>query len=57
VKIAASVAALAQPGEIVVTRTVKDLLVGSGISLTDRGRHSLSEIPDEWSPFAVSSSC
>ena len=48
VHIAARVAALAGPAEILVTRTVKDLVVGSGISFADRGTHSLKGIPDEW---------
>ncbi len=45
--------ALAGPAEILVTRTVKDLVVGSGISFSDRGTHSLKGIPDEWPLFAA----
>ncbi len=52
--IAGRVAALAQPAEILVSRTVKDLVAGSGISFTDRGTHKLNELDDEWPLFAVS---
>jgi pimeloyl-ACP methyl ester carboxylesterase len=48
-----SVAALAQPAEILVSRTVKDLVAGSGISFTGRGNHKLAGLPDEWPLFAV----
>jgi class 3 adenylate cyclase len=51
--IAAQVVALARPAEILVTRTVKDLVVGSGISFTGRGVHELGGIPDQWPLFAV----
>jgi len=47
------VAALAQPAEILVSRTVKDLVAGSGISFTGRGNHKLEGHPDEWPLFAV----
>lgn len=46
-------AARAQPAEILVSRTVKDLVVGTGISFTDRGLHELSGVPDQWQLFAV----
>jgi pimeloyl-ACP methyl ester carboxylesterase len=46
-------AALARPGEVLASRTVKDLVVGSGISFTDRGTHELPGVPDQWSVFAV----
>ena len=51
--IATAIAALAQPGEILVTRTVTDLVVGSGISFADRGLHGLAGVPDRWPLFAV----
>jgi class 3 adenylate cyclase len=54
VHIGARIAALAAPGEILVSRTVKDLIAGSGISLTDSGAHALKGIPDEWHLYAVS---
>jgi class 3 adenylate cyclase len=53
VDIAAAIAALARPGEILVSRTVTDLVIGSGISFADRGIHGLSGIPDRWPLFAV----
>ena len=53
VHIGARIAALAGPGEILVSRTVKDLVTGSGIALQDRGTHSLKGVPDAWQVFAV----
>jgi class 3 adenylate cyclase len=53
VHIGARVAAVARPGEILVSRTVKDLVAGSGIELDDRGEHELKGIPGEWQLFAV----
>jgi class 3 adenylate cyclase len=53
VDIAMRVATLARPAEILVSRTVKDLVVGSGISLAERGAHALTGIPDQWQLFAV----
>jgi class 3 adenylate cyclase len=49
----ARVAALAGPGEVFVSGTVKDLIAGSEITLTDRGVHELKGIPGEWRVFAV----
>jgi class 3 adenylate cyclase len=53
VHIAARVQAVARPGEMLVTRTVKDLVVGAEIPFVDRGLHGLKGIPDEWQLFAV----
>jgi class 3 adenylate cyclase len=53
VHIGARVAASAQPGNVVVSSTVKDLVAGSGISFVDRGEHALKGIPDRWRLFAV----
>jgi class 3 adenylate cyclase len=53
VHIAARVQAAARPGEMLVTRTVKDLVVGAEIPFVDRGLHGLKGIPDEWQLFAV----
>ena len=47
------VTAQAQPTEILVSRTVKDLVVGSGISFADRGSHELTGTADRWPLFAV----
>lgn len=55
VHIAARVMGEASPGEILASSTVKDLVVGSGITFTDRGTHALKGIPDEWRLFAVES--
>jgi class 3 adenylate cyclase len=48
VNIAARVCALAGPGEVLVTSTVRDLIAGSGVELTDRGAHTLKGVPGEW---------
>jgi class 3 adenylate cyclase len=52
VHIGARVATLASPGEVLVTRTVRDLVAGSGIPLEDRGTHSLKGVPEGWQLFA-----
>ena len=49
----ARVAALAAPGEVLVSSTVKDLVAGSGLRLAERGAHALKGVPDEWRLFAV----
>ena len=46
--IAARVSALAGPGEVLVSRTVKDLVAGSGLEFSERGAHELKGVPDEW---------
>lgn len=51
--IATSVAALARPSEILVSRTVKDLLTGSGIAFAARGSHQLAGAAGRWLLFAV----
>ena len=43
----------AQPSEVLVTRTVVDLVAGSGISFNDRGEHTLKGIPTAWQLFVV----
>jgi class 3 adenylate cyclase len=53
VHIASRVSALAGPSEVLVTGTVRDLVVGSGIVFDDRGRHKLKGVPDEWQVLAV----
>jgi class 3 adenylate cyclase len=50
---AARVSALAEPGELLVSRTVKDLVAGSGIQFSDRGAHTLKGVPDTWQLYAV----
>ncbi|HEX5038902.1 MAG TPA: adenylate/guanylate cyclase domain-containing protein [Candidatus Limnocylindria bacterium] len=53
VHIAARVLAMAEPGEVLVSRTVRDLVAGSGIGFTDRGTHRLKGVPDEWQLFGT----
>src|SRR5207344_2509824 len=53
VNIGARIGALAQPGEVLVSSTVKDLVVGSGIAFEDRGLHELRGVPGQWRVFAV----
>jgi class 3 adenylate cyclase len=53
VHIGARVAALARPGEVLVSATVKDLVAGSALSFQDRGIHSLKGVPGDWRLFAV----
>ena len=53
VHIGARVAAAAQPDEVLVSRTVADLVTGSGIPFRDRGSHTLKGVPGEWQLFAV----
>src|SRR4029453_278999 len=53
VHIAARVSASAQTDEVLVSSTVKDLVVGSGISFEDRGSHALKGVPGQWRLFAV----
>ena len=55
VHIGARVAALAGPGEVLVSRTVKDLVAGSGLQFEDRGSHTLKGVPDHWQLYAASS--
>ena len=53
VPIGARVAANAQPGEVLVSSTVKDLVAGSGIEFEDRGTRELKGVPGEWTLYAV----
>jgi class 3 adenylate cyclase len=53
VHIAARVAALAGPAEVVLSRTIADLVAGSGISFEDRGEYELKGVPGRWRLFAV----
>ena len=51
----ARVAAKAAPGEVLVSRTVKDLVAGSGIEFEERGTHQLKGLAGEWQLYGVSS--
>ncbi len=53
VHIGARVAAQAQPGEVLVSSTVKDLVAGAGIAFQDRGPQELRGVPGEWRLYAV----
>lgn len=55
VHIGARVAGLANPGEVLASSTVKDLVSGSGIVFEDRGAHALKGVPGEWRLFKVAS--
>jgi class 3 adenylate cyclase len=48
VSIGARVAAIADPGEVLATSTVKDLVAGSGLEFQDTGEHELKGVPDRW---------
>jgi class 3 adenylate cyclase len=56
VHIAARVVGRAAAREVLVSRTVKDLVVGSGIAFVDRGRHELKGVPDVWHLYALADS-
>jgi class 3 adenylate cyclase len=53
VHIGQRVSAIAGPGEVLVSRTVVDLVTGSGIEFEDRGEHDLKGVPRAWRLFAV----
>jgi class 3 adenylate cyclase len=53
VHLAARVSALAGPNEVLVSHTVKDLTIGSGIEFCDRGEYELKGAPGRWKLFAV----
>ena len=57
VHIAARVSARAEPQELLVSRTVKDLVAGSGIQFTDRGAHSLKGVPTPGSCMRPTPDC
>ena len=53
VDVGGRVAALASPGEVLVTRTVVDLVAGSGLRFADRGPQTLGEHLEDWHVYAV----
>ena len=53
VHVGARIAALARAGEVLVSSTVRDLVVGSGLRFNDRGLHSLKGVSDDWHLLAV----
>ena len=50
---ARAISSLAEPGEVLVSSTVRDLIVGSGQTLADRGERELKGLPGAWRVFAV----
>jgi class 3 adenylate cyclase len=55
VHIGARVSALAGPSDVLVSSTLRDLVIGSGLEFDDRGAHELKGVPGEWRLFAVAS--
>ena len=53
IHLAARVAALAKSGEVLVSRTVRDLVAGSGLEFTNRGVHKIRGFPEKWQLFSV----
>jgi class 3 adenylate cyclase len=53
VHISARIEALARPAEVLVSSTVKDLVIGSGLEFEDRGGHELKGVPGRWQLYAV----
>jgi pimeloyl-ACP methyl ester carboxylesterase/class 3 adenylate cyclase len=53
VHIGQRVSALAGPGEVLVSRTVTDLVAGSGLEFEERGEHELKGVPGKWAIYAV----
>jgi class 3 adenylate cyclase len=56
VHVGARVAAIAGAGEVLVSRTVRDLVVGSGIHFESKGAFELKGVPDEWELFSAGDS-
>ena len=55
VHIGVRVSALAGPKEVLVSSTLRDLVIGSGLAFDDRGAHQLKRVPGEWHLCAVAS--
>lgn len=53
VHIGARISALAGPNEVLVSQTVKDAVIGSGIIFTDRGAHELKGVPGQWKLYTA----
>jgi class 3 adenylate cyclase len=54
VHVGARIGATAEPGEVLVSSTVRDLVAGSGIAFEDAGRHQLKGVPEAWHLYRVS---
>jgi class 3 adenylate cyclase len=55
VHIGSRVSALAGPNDVLVSGTLRDLVIGSGLKFEDRSAHELKGVPGEWRLFAVAS--
>ena len=55
VHIGARISAIAGPNDVLVSSTLRDLVIGSGLEFDDRGTHELKGVPGEWHLFAVAS--
>jgi class 3 adenylate cyclase len=55
VHVGARLATLAEPGQVLATGTVKDLVAGSGLVFEDVGEHELKGVPDRWHLYSVAS--
>ena len=53
VHIGARVSALAGPNEVLVSSTLRDLVIGSGLEFDERGAHELKGVPGPWNLYAV----
>jgi class 3 adenylate cyclase len=53
VHLGARVGALAGPGEVLASQTVRDLAIGSGLEWDERGEHTLKGVPGAWRIYAV----
>jgi class 3 adenylate cyclase len=53
VHLAERVCSTAKPSEVLVTRTVVDLVAGSGITFEDRGEHALKGVPGTWRLYSL----
>ena len=53
VHLAARIMGLAEAGEVLVSRTVRDLVIGSELRFSERGEHDLKGIPDRWALYAL----
>jgi class 3 adenylate cyclase len=56
VHIAARVSTAAKPGEILVSQTVHDIVLGSGFAFADRGEHALKGVPGRWRLYRLAES-
>ena len=55
VHIGARVSALAGANDVLVSSTLRDLVIGSGLEFEDRGAHQLKGVPGEWHLFSIAS--